>query len=39
MAATSSLNKFTVVEAQNAALGQAGAKFINDTAVHTRRYN
>ena len=35
MAATSSLNKFTVVEAQNAALGQAGAKFINDLAVHT----
>ena len=35
MAAISSLNKFTVVEAQNAALGQAGAKFINDTAVHT----
>ncbi len=33
--AKSSLNKFTVVEAQNAALGQAGAKFINDTAVHS----
>ena len=33
--ATSSLHKYTVQEAQNAGLGQAGAKFINDQAVHT----
>ena len=33
--ATSSLGKFTVSEAQNAALGQAGAKFISDDATHT----
>ena len=31
----SSLHKYTVVEAQNASMGQAGAKFISDTAVHT----
>ena len=29
------LMKYTVAEAQNAALGQAGAKFINATAVHS----
>jgi len=33
--ANSSLHKLTVVEAQNAALGQAGAKFISDTSVHS----
>ena len=33
--ATSSLGKFTVAEAQNAALGQSGAKFISDNAEHT----
>ena len=33
--AVSSLNKLTVVEAGNVSLGQAGAKFINDTAEHT----
>ena len=31
----SSLSKFTVVEANNIALGQAGAKFISDNAEHT----
>ena len=31
----SSLHKLTVVEAGNASLGQAGAKFISDTAEHT----
>jgi hypothetical protein len=31
----SSLQKYTVVEAQNASLGQAGAKFISDALVHT----
>jgi len=31
----SSLHKFTVAEAQNAGMGQAGAKFISDLAVHT----
>jgi len=31
----SSLHNYTVVEAQNASMGQAGAKFISDTAVHT----
>lgn len=30
-----SLNKLSVVEAQNAALGQAGSVFIDDTAQHT----
>jgi len=30
-----SLHKYTVVEAQNASMGQAGAKFISDQAVHT----
>ena len=30
-----SLMKYTVVEAQNAALGQAGSVFIDDTAIHT----
>ena len=29
----SSLHKLSVVEAGNASLGQAGAKFINDTAT------
>ena len=29
------IRKFTVQEAQNAALGQAGAKFISDNAVHS----
>ena len=33
--ALSSLSKLSVVEAQNASLGQAGAKFISDTATHT----
>tara|TARA_R100000700_G_C3040899_1_gene64962 strand:+ start:136 stop:438 length:303 start_codon:yes stop_codon:yes gene_type:complete len=33
--ANSSLHKLSVVEAQNAALGQAGAKFISDTSVHS----
>jgi hypothetical protein len=31
----SSLHKYTVLEAQNASLGQAGAKFISDTSAHT----
>ena len=31
----SSLHNYTVVESQNIALGQAGAKFISDTAEHT----
>ena len=31
----SSLQNLTVQEAQNAALGQAGAKFISDNATHT----
>ena len=31
----SSLHKLSVVEAGNASLGQAGAKFISDTAEHT----
>ena len=31
----SSLHKLTVVEAGNASLGQAGAKFIADTEEHT----
>ena len=30
-----SLHKFTVVEAQNAALGQAGVIMIDDTDAHT----
>ena len=30
-----SLHKFTVAEAQNAGMGQAGAKFISDNAEHT----
>ena len=30
-----SLNKYTVVEAQNAALGQAGVIMIDDTDAHT----
>ena len=29
------LMKFTVAEAQNAALGQAGSVFIDDDAIHT----
>ena len=29
------LMKYTVAEAQNAALGQAGSVFIDDTAIHT----
>ena len=36
--ATSSLHKLSVVEAQNAALGQAGAKFISDQAVHSGNF-
>jgi len=31
----SSLHKLSVVEAGNASLGQAGAKFISDNAEHT----
>ena len=31
----SSLHNYTVVESQNIGLGQAGAKFIKDTAGHT----
>ena len=31
----SSLHKFTVAEAQNAGMGQAGSVFIDDTAQHT----
>tara|TARA_R110002012_G_C11226978_1_gene563422 strand:+ start:128 stop:406 length:279 start_codon:yes stop_codon:yes gene_type:complete len=30
-----SLHKFTVAEAQNASMGQAGSVFIDDTAQHT----
>ena len=30
-----SLNKYTVVEAQNASLGQAGVILIDDTDAHT----
>ena len=30
-----SLHKFTVAEAQNAGMGQAGSVFIDDTAQHT----
>ena len=30
-----SLHNYTVAEAQNAALGQAGSIIINDTATHT----
>ena len=33
-----SLHKFTVQEAQNAALGQAGSIFIDDTGQHTGPY-
>ena len=33
--AISTLSRLTVVEANNASLGQAGAKFISDTAEHT----
>ena len=33
-----SLQKFTVQEAQNAALGQAGSIFIDDTGQHTGPY-
>ena len=29
------LHKYTVQEAQNAALGQAGSVFIDDTDIHT----
>ena len=35
MAVKKSLHKKTVVEAQNAALGQAGCILIDDTAQHT----
>jgi len=35
---TSSLHKLTVVEAQNAALGQAGGKFISDNATHSGNF-
>tara|TARA_Y100000593_G_C4083006_1_gene224775 strand:+ start:198 stop:476 length:279 start_codon:yes stop_codon:yes gene_type:complete len=31
----SSLHKFTVAEAQNAGMGQAGSVFIDDNAQHT----
>ena len=31
----SSLHNYTVVESQNIGLGQAGAKFISDQAVHS----
>ena len=31
----SGIHKYTVQEAQNASMGQAGAKFISDQAVHT----
>ena len=34
----SSLHKLTVAEAQNAGMGQAGAKFISDQAVHTGNF-
>ena len=30
-----SINKYTVNESSNVALGQAGAKFISDTEVHS----
>ena len=30
-----SINKYTVNESSNVALGQTGAKFISDTAVHS----
>jgi hypothetical protein len=30
-----SINKYTVNESSNVALGQVGAKFISDTAVHS----
>ena len=30
-----SLHKYTVAEAQNASMGQAGSVFIDDTAQHT----
>ena len=33
--AHSSLHKFTVAEAQNAGMGQAGGKFISDNATHS----
>tara|TARA_R100001443_G_scaffold117178_1_gene140295 strand:+ start:745 stop:1023 length:279 start_codon:yes stop_codon:yes gene_type:complete len=33
-----SLHNYTVAEAQNAALGQAGSIFIDDTAQHTGPY-
>ena len=33
-----SLHKFTVAEAQNAGMGQAGSVFIDDTAQHTAGY-
>ena len=38
MAAISSLNKLSVIESQNAALGQGGAKFISDNAEHTGNF-
>jgi hypothetical protein len=31
----SGIHKYTVQEAQNASMGQAGAKFISDTEPHT----
>ena len=34
----SSLQNLTVQEAQNASLGQAGAKFISDNATHTGNF-
>jgi|TARA_E500000305_G_C3857008_1_gene158825 hypothetical protein len=35
MSSKTSLQALTVQEAQNASMGQAGAKFISDTSVHT----
>ena len=34
-----SLHNYTVVEAQNAGLGQAGCILIDDTAEHTAEYS
>ena len=31
----SGMHKYTVQEAQNAAMGQSGSVFIDDTAIHT----
>ena len=32
---TATIHRYSVAEAQNVALGQGGAKFINDTSEHT----